>query len=291
MKIAVVIATFNRRRLLQYLLGQIKSLNVPPNVILATIVIVDGSTDGTFEMLEESFKETVVIRGDGNWWWTKCMNAGFKKAIELDQDFVLIMNDDVELNQNYLETLLEEYHGLPDGAILGSPSVSIEEPHWIESSGTYEFKKLSCKFKSYHSSRQRLDQIDYKGVYPSLTLSGRGTLIPVKLFKKIGFYDEKLVQYGSDDEFIFRANLYKVPVFMSWSPVVYVHANLTSVGTAHKDDRFLAFLKSFFSDHSVNSLKKVGYLYSIYSYKFLVPFYIPYFVLGALYSKYVKYKS
>jgi GT2 family glycosyltransferase len=290
MRIGIVIATHNRRELLDKLLSQAAALAVPPGFSISKIVIVDGSTDGTAEMLAARHPDVTVIHGNGEWWWTRCMNAGFRKAIEMGLDAVLIMNDDVELRNDYIGKLLRDYRSLPAGSILGSASISVGEPHVIEASGTFAFNRVLLKFRPYHPGLQPLNDVSFKGVHPTYSLAGRGTLIPAETFGKIGFYDENLVQYGSDDEFVLRARRHGLPVFISWNARVYTHLYLTSAGTAYRKDRPGIFLKSFFSPYSVNSLKKVTYLYCKYGYRLLLPVFLPYFILGAVYAKYIKYR-
>ncbi len=289
MKLAIVIATFNRINLLSKLLNQINDLILPENVLVKIIVVNDGSTDGTIEMLKKNFSNVQVILGNGIWWWTKCMNEGFKKAIEIGYDHVLVLNDDVEIQPNYLETLLNDYATLPFNSILGSSSVSINKPYKIEFAGANQFIKWRLKFVPYIKGFKLMDD-NFKGIHKSWILCGRGTLIPVIIFKQIGFYDEKLIQYGSDDEFCIRANLKKIPVYISWNARIYNNTYLTSIGSAFLKSNLSVFIKSFFDKYSVNSLIKVLHIYFKYGYKILTPFYLLYFILGTFYARFIKYK-
>jgi GT2 family glycosyltransferase len=79
-KIGAIIPTFNRAASLKTILACLKqqTLSVIP------IVVVDGSTDGTLEMLAADFPSAIVVRGDGNWWYTRSINEGIKKARQLN---------------------------------------------------------------------------------------------------------------------------------------------------------------------------------------------------------------
>lgn len=290
MKIAFVIPTFNRKDSLRRVLLNLNSISIPDSVVISKIIINDGSKDGTVELLEDNFRDSIVVNGDGNWWWTKCMNEGFKKAIDLGNDFVLVLNDDIELEANYLITLLNDYKSLPQKSILGSASISMDKPHRIESAGTKDFVKYRLKFTPYFSGFKKVDD-SFAGVHRSWTLSGRGTLIPVTVFKEIGFYDEQLPQYGSDDEFCIRANLLNIPVYVSWNARVLNQTNSTSKGSVFKKEGLPTLIRSFFKKHSVNSLNKHAYLYSKYSYPVLTPLYILLVIFGTIKAYYFNYNN
>ncbi len=267
-----------------------KSIIVPKDTSLIKIIINDGSQDGTKDIVELKEDNHTLINGTGSWWWTKSMNEGFKKAMELGYDYVLVLNDDIEIPQDYLEILLRDYSSLPPDSILGSASISVNKPHQIESAGTYEFIKWRLKFIPYYRGFKPLDN-NFAGIHKSWTLSGRGTLIPISVFDKIGFYDEKLVQYGSDDEFCIRANLNKIPVFISWNARIYNNTYLTSKGSAFKNDGLITLLKSFFNRYSVNSLYKQAYLYLKYGYKLLLPLYLIIVISGTIKAYYFNYNK
>ena len=290
MRIAVVITTYNRKTALEKLLCNLNELTIPDSIVLHKIIINDGSSDGTSEMLGSRFLETEVISGNGNLWWTKCMNLGFKKAMDLRSDFVLILNDDNEVKPDYLVKLLNDYKLLPNGSILGSASVSLSLPSKIESAGTKDFIKWRLKFTPYFSGFKIVDE-NFKDVHKTWTLSGRGTLIPISTFKSIGFYDENLIQYGSDDEFCIRANLNNIPVFISWNANVFNHTNSTAKGTVFKKEGVMVLIRSFFNKYSVNSLRKHVYLYKKYSYPILMPIYLLMVILGTFKAYYFNYNN
>ena len=78
-KLSVIIPTYNRKNYLSSLLAQLKK-QVLSNVEMSIIAVVDGSTDGTPEMLGSKFPEVSIVHGNGQWWWTKSINEGCKFA-------------------------------------------------------------------------------------------------------------------------------------------------------------------------------------------------------------------
>ncbi len=288
--LTVIIATYNRITYLESILGMLHSQSLPKDILLTTIIVVDGSTDGTIEMLTNYYPESLVINGTGNWWWTRCMNEGIKKAIEINTDYVLVLNDDTEISCNYIATLWTDYKTLPDDSILGSASISIEPKDLIDFAGTKDLKAWRMKTIAYLPTLTPLF-FGFKGIYPTWTMNGRGSLIPVSVFNKIGIYDDKLVQYGSDEEFAFRARKAGLPVYISWNARVYNNLLMTSKGAAFRKDSFWKFLKSFTNPYSVNSIKKTLYIFKKHGNRILTPVYMIYVFFGTLKAYLFKYKG
>ena len=118
---------------------------MPVGVTVYTIVVVDGSTDGTVEMLNTEFADFFVVLGDGNWWWTKSINKGVEQARNLEMDHVLFMNDDNILQTDYLEKLLDAKSKLSPNAVLGSASISLSKAGLIDTAGYYKMNSFSFK--------------------------------------------------------------------------------------------------------------------------------------------------
>lgn len=289
MTIAIIIATHNRSRLLKVLLQQLSELIIPDGVSIMIIIVNDGSTDGTLNMINNWFPGVKVINGDGNWWWTKCINEGVKTAIDNGCTHCLLLNDDNEVNKDYLKILVSDYLTLQKLSILGTASVSLSLPHRIESAGTKRFIRWRLKFVPYYKGFHVVDE-HFNGIKKTWTLSGRGTLISMEVFNEIGFFDERLIQYGSDDEFFIRANIFNIPVYISWNAVVFNHTHLTSDGAVYKSS-FIKLIKSFFNKYSSNSIMKQIYLYYKYGYIILLPFYIVYYFLGNIKAYFLNYRN
>ena len=94
-KIAAIIPTFNRKKKLSIILKQLQAQVFQKKIFLEIVVVIDGSSDGTLEMIKTQYPTVHVVLGNGNWWYTKSMNKGFQYAQKLSPDFILTINDDV----------------------------------------------------------------------------------------------------------------------------------------------------------------------------------------------------
>ena len=282
MKIGIIIPSFNRKTYLFALLSSVRKLKLPEGVSIFTIVVVDGSTDGTVEMLNTEFTDFFVVLGDGNWWWTKSINKGIEHARKLDLDHLLFMNDDNILQTDYLEKLLDAKSKLSPNTVLGSASISLSKAGLIDTAGYYKMNSFSFKMYPYKRKGSLVDK-NFTGIHETIALSGRGTLVPMNVFNQIGFLDERLVQYGSDDDFILRCKKENIPVFISWDAQVYNHSEITSGERNLTKTSFSDLLGAYFNQYSSLSLKKEFLLYWKHGYSVFAPLYCLYlFVTGII---------
>jgi GT2 family glycosyltransferase len=251
-KLSVIIPTYNRKNYLSRLLAQLKN-QVLSNVEMSLIAVVDGSRDGTLEMLKSKFPEVSTIHGNGQWWWTRSINEGCKFALKNRSNAVLLMNDDIEIDENYVETLLNSAEQQP-GAIIGSLNITRTQPHKVYFSGVKHITWWKAKSARYHNIFAPYDK-HLTGLHPSILLMGRGMLIPASVFEKIGFFDQKsFPQYKADLDFVLTAHENNIKTFISWDSIVYSHLELTGKGVTYKNQSFFAFLKSFFQENSMTNL-------------------------------------
>ncbi len=193
--IFVVIPARNRK---EYLIQALKSLFDQTYKKIKVIVTDDGSTDGLEEAVSKKFPKVIILKGDGNLWWTGGARKGINYAKKLwkKDDFVLMQNQDTYMPKDYLETLVKESTE-HNRIIVGTTTKSFNTKKIIANShsivkGLYRPQIVSIDPKS---------EIHFK----TDTLNTRGTLIPVEVFKKLDNFSTTFPHYGADYDFFCRA--------------------------------------------------------------------------------------
>lgn len=107
MRIAALLASFNRKEKTLRCIKQLLNQNLPLNVSLEIHLTDDASPDGTAEAVKEQYPEVNVYNGDGYFYWAGGMRSSWKNALTNSADYYLLINDDVSLYTNAINNLLE----------------------------------------------------------------------------------------------------------------------------------------------------------------------------------------
>ncbi len=87
----------------------------------------NASTDGTVDAVRSEFPAAELIVNDANLGFSAGNNAGIRRALGLGADWVLVLNNDVEVEAGFLAPLLDEAARRPDAAAF-SPKILFAEP-------------------------------------------------------------------------------------------------------------------------------------------------------------------
>jgi GT2 family glycosyltransferase len=247
--IFIVIPVHNRKHFTRDCLLFLRNQTVKK---FTTIVIDDCSSDGTGDMIQKEFPEVVLLRGDGNLWWTGAINLGVEYALEhaLDGDYILTMNDDIIIRSNYLETLLA-CASKHQRSLIGSVVIKNNDTMIIEDGGV-RINWLTAKFKFLNRcNKYKIIVNESPSVIPVDFLSGRGTLIPIEIFNEIGVYDlVRLPHYGADYEFSHRAKNKGYNLLINYKSVVVNKVESSCNYNEFQHFEWNKFLKSLFSKNS-----------------------------------------
>ncbi|MCG2722790.1 MAG: glycosyltransferase family 2 protein [Thermodesulfovibrionales bacterium] len=253
-RICIIIPVHNRKHFTRECLLSLKKQTFQN---FKVIVVDDGSTDGTGKMIEEEFPDVILLKGDGNLWWTGAINMGVEYAlVRAEQDdYILTLNDDTMVRSDYLQTLLDSALKHPD-SLIGSISVSNKDESVVVDAGV-RINWLTAKYTNLAEGRGYNDILREDSLIHKVdVLPGRGTLIPVEVFKQVGLYDFKLLShYGADYEFSRRANMNGYNLLINYEAVVISDVKMTGLNNRVNKLGWSDLIRSFFSIRSANNLK------------------------------------
>lgn len=223
----LIIPSHNRANLLNRCL---ECIAVQTYKNFSVIVIDDGSTDGTKELLRDQFPWVTVLAGDGNLWWTGGVQLGVQHVLincrglhNRDAHAIVLINDDLEFNNDFLENLLKAQKTHPH-SLIGSVVLDIDNRSLITHGGC-QIHWYNAKLR--HLNRgSRIEEFLINHAISVSVVSGRGVLIPLKVFDKVGNFNKKRFPQHGDMEFGVRAERSGFKLIAAYRAKVYCHFNL-----------------------------------------------------------------
>ena len=197
-KICIVIPVHNR---INFTVGCIKSLEKQTVKGFKMVVVDDGSTDGTSEIMSKTFSEVTLLKGDGNLWWPGVTNLGVKYALKNGFKYIICLNNDTQVMPDYIEKMIYWAEQKPT-ALFGSMvyDISTGEPYYVG-------VRINWRRASLEYLIDKIPKDAFHGLIEVTHLYGRGLWIPTIVFDKIGLFDAKnFPQRAADSDFTIHAN-------------------------------------------------------------------------------------
>ncbi|AXV40955.1 glycosyltransferase family 2 protein [Methanobacterium sp. BAmetb5] len=131
-------------------------------------------------------------------------NVGIKFALEFfDPDYILLLNNDTVVDENFLGELIKNGDSRDDVGILGPKIYFYDEPQTIWSAGCKISWKLS---RGIQIGTNEVDKGQYDEIKEVEYVSGSAFLIKTEAIKKIGLMDEDYFLYFEESDWTLRAN-------------------------------------------------------------------------------------
>ena len=203
--VSIIVLNYNAGKLLLDCIVSLKK-STYENV---EILIVDNiSSDNSHTECKEKFPDVKLIQNKQNLGYCGGNNVGINQA---NGEFIVILNPDTIVEENWLEELFNAYDEFGDG--LYQPKIiSLNEPGVIQSTGNmihvFGFGFARDKGKKNIEKKEIIEKIGYA--------SGTCLFTTKNVLEKVGLLDEFLFLYHDDLDLGWRAaqigiNSYYVP--------------------------------------------------------------------------------
>lgn len=215
MELSIIITSYKNPELLKLCLDSIKK-----NISLADyeIIVADGETGEKIElMMEEDYPEIAFLPSSENLWFGGEVNAGIKKS---RGEHILILNDDIIVKKDSIESLLRYSREHPEAGIIGPQLLNFNEtfqpscfrflsPFTILYRRTYLGK---LPFAKEHLDRFLMKDFDHKQTREVDWLMGSAMMLKKSAVEKVGPVDRRFQMYMEDTDWCrrFWENGYKV---------------------------------------------------------------------------------
>jgi GT2 family glycosyltransferase len=208
-EITVVVPSWNRRDLLEVCLQSLERQTVRPRIL----VVDNGSTDGTREMIAARFPDVVRLGLDTNRGFAVAANRGLDRV---ETPFAALLNNDTEADPRWVEAGLEALRGRGAYAFFASRMVNFFDRGVLDSAGDcYTRGGLPLK-RGFGEPADR-----YSTEEEVLGASAGAAFYRMDLFRQVGSFDEGYFIYLEDVDLSLRAQIQGLRCLYLPQAVVY----------------------------------------------------------------------
>lgn len=223
MKVSVVIPTWNGRAFLAPCLDAIAAQT---HRDLEVIVVDNGSTDGSLELLAAGFPSARVVAFPENRGFSAAVNAGIRASAG---DVVALLNNDTRAEPGWIAALVEALARRPDVGFCASRMLRMDDPRVIDNAGiTYRLDGLA----ETRGAREP-DGPVWREPREIFGACAGAAAYRRALFDDVGLLDERYFAYHEDTDLSFRAQLRGFRCLYVGDAVVHHHRGGSGVRAVH----------------------------------------------------------
>lgn len=208
----VVIATYNAVKWIDKSLTSLRDSVLPVNII----IIDNGSTDGTQELVLLNYPEVELLQSQENLGFGKANNIGIKKAYYAGADYFFLLNQDAWIEHDTLLLLVNSQKAMPEFGIVS--------PIHLNGAGTGLDRNFSncisparCEGLYSDIFCKRLKIIPYEVT----SVNAAAWLMSRVCIATVGGFSPAFFHYGEDDNYQHRLHYHGLKVGICAQALVY----------------------------------------------------------------------
>lgn len=190
--LTVVIPTWNGKDLLRNCLRALEEGSKKCSIL----VVDDGSTDKTGEMVRSEFPEAGLVSIPENSGFARAANQGLQRV---KTAYAALLNNDTEVDREWVAKILEGIAGYPEYGFFASRIINYYRPDLLDSAGDL-YLRTGMPLKKGNS----LPSESFPDDQPVLAASAGASVYRMEALRKSGFLDESYYMYLEDVDLSLR---------------------------------------------------------------------------------------
>lgn len=235
MKVTVVIPNYNGKK---YINACMDALDLQRKGMAEVIVVDNGSTDGSLEILKEKYPWAKLVEMGENTGFCRAVNQGIKMA---QTPYVLLLNNDTVVEEGFLEHMAAamEKKGNEKVFSVSSQMLDMHKPQLTDDAGD-RYNAFGWAF-----SRGKGKPAENYDVPAEVFSACAGAAIYRRsVFGEIGYFDENHFAYLEDLDIGYRAKIY------GYKNLYEPKAKVLHAGSASSGSRYNEFKTKYSSANS-----------------------------------------
>jgi GT2 family glycosyltransferase len=234
----------------------------------AAVILVDnGSTDGTTEVVRKQFPSVKIIETGQNLGFTGGNNVGIDYSLDNGADYIMLLNNDTIVAPDMIDVMIAAMQQDPSIAISGPTIYYYDQPDVVWSAGsTVDWERgLTSMLGIGESDKGQFGQTPREVAF----VTGCALLARRDVWEKVGLLDNRFFMYYEETEWCVRAarvgfKIAHIPTAMMWHKIS-LEARETSPHTVY----YMTRNRLLFLQHTQANLRTWLYIVSEYARTFV----------------------
>ena len=238
-EVSVIIPNYNG---MAYLEGVLSSLEQQEFQNFETILVDNGSSDGSVAFTMGNYPWVHIIELPDNFGFSRAVNEGIYAA---RAPYVLLLNNDTEVKEDFVEEMLAAIRRHKNAFSCGARMVQYHDRDRLDDVGNY-YCALGWSF-----ARGRGKDIHaYETEDKIFSACAGAAIYRKKIIEKIGYFDEEHFAYLEDTDIGYRARIYGYENWYAPKAIVY------HVGSGTSGSRYNQFKTRYSSRNNIYLIYK-----------------------------------
>lgn len=231
-KVVVLVINFNQSRVT----GEcVKSLLLSSYKNFQVFIIDNGSSEYDYELLQSYIAELDntkidMIRLDTNIGYVGGINKGLYVVKKYDPEYILILNNDTEIDESALYNMVAVQENYQNKAIVSGKVYNFDDRETLQYIGQYADPNNGLNCIPVVSDRREKDSGQYDYEIEMGMLDDIYWLFPYSLYKDIGGYSTDFFLYGEQNDFALRAKAIGYKLIYTPNASLWHMGSITTAG-------------------------------------------------------------
>ena len=231
---AVVIPNYNGIQYLETCLDALRAQTFPDFQIL---LVDNGSTDGSLELVRQRYPEVEVIALPENFGFCRAVNEGIRRA---EARYVILLNNDTQVFPDFVEQLCRGMRTRPKAFSGGAMMIQAHDHGKLDAAGDY-YSALGWAF----AGGKGKDPRKFASPRKVFSVCAGAAVYRADLLREIGLFDEEHFAYLEDLDIGYRA---RIAGYENW---YLPEAKVYHVGSGTSGSRYNLFKIRYSSRNNV----------------------------------------
>ncbi|WP_033960467.1 glycosyltransferase family 2 protein [Psychroserpens jangbogonensis] len=242
MKIAVVILNWNGKQLLEQFVPSVITYSQEADIYVAD----NASTDDSVNLLKQQFPQVHIIQNEVNGGYAKGYNDALK---HIEADVFCLLNSDIEVTQNWLTPIIEEFQSNSNTAIIQPKILDFKKKSHFEYAGAAggfidKYAYPFCRGRIFDTIEE--DKGQYDDTKTIFWASGACFFIRKSTFESLKGFDETYFAHFEEIDLCWRAFNAGFSTKYIGTSTVY-HVGGATLSALHPKKTYLNFRNSLFT--------------------------------------------